>query len=249
MSDFQGSMPIKVTSADSLSTLIIDTNGAAHVTGTMTLAGNQTIAITSGTNTLTIDSNGAIPVSSVGGTVNVAGAVSVTNTVAVSGTVSLASNTSVTVSATDLDIRALTAAKDKVSIGSGSNTLAIASDGSLSVNVLPAAETTVSAYGASSNDIAKNGTFTFDYAITSAKTFKGKSVVLGSSGATKVTVGLWDGTTFVPKRTFFQQPSVNPAMPIEGLSLLGNGTSTIRVIATNLDSATTLYCSIDGSER
>ena len=262
--------------------LSVDTNGSAsvHVDNTSfavtgsdfdirnLTAATDTVSIAAGSNALAIDSNGAIAVSSVGGTVTVGGSVSVSNTVAVSassldirpitsatdsiavsGTVSLASNTSVAVTASDLDIRNLTAATDVVTIGSGTNTLAIDSNGYATVNVVAAASgTMVTAYGASSNDVAKNGTFTFDSVVTSGKTFTGNDICVGSRAACKVQIGSWNGTAFTALRTFFQQPSVNDSMPIGSLSVVGDGTKAVRVIVTNLDQATTLYCSITGSE-
>lgn len=192
------------------------------------------VAIGSGSNILAVDSNGAVAVSAIAGTVTISGNTAVTNTV--------------TVSATDLDIRGLAAATDTVSIGSGANTLAIDSNGAISVVVAPTASTLVSPFGASTNDVAKDASFTFDYVVTSGKTFTGIDVLAASSTAVKVQIGTWNGSAFTTKRVYFQQPKLNEAKPIEALTLTGNGTLAVRVIITNLDAATTLYCSINGKE-
>ena len=74
------------------------------------------IAISDGTNTLAIDNSGNIAVTQ-------------------SGTWDINSITgTVTVDATDLDIRSLSASTDNVSISDGTDTLAIETDGSINVN-------------------------------------------------------------------------------------------------------------------
>ena len=246
MTDIVSSILTRVSDSTSTNVLTINSNGAASVAGTMTLAGGSQISIVNGTNTLTLDTNGAIKVASVGGTVTVVGTVTVTNTVPVSGTVSLSAGTTVTVTATNLSIRPLAVGTDSVSIGQGTNTLVVGTNGSINVNTTPSLSGLVCAYGASTNDIAYGTSFTFDYVVTTGKTFLGNCVTVGSAGTVKIQVGTVAGTNFTPLMTAFQQPSFTTPLEIETLTAAGG--SKVRVIATNLDKATTLYCTIGGQE-
>lgn len=131
-------------------------------------------------------------------------------------------------------------------ITDGTDTLAVNSDGS--INVVVADGTEICDYQTSAA-VATNGTDDFDYVVTSGKTFKGQFVLVGGRGATQATVGTYDGTTFVPKAVYFQQPAMNIPIPISTLTLLGDGTAAIRVTVKNLDkSASDLYCTIQGAE-
>jgi len=88
-----------------------------------------------------------------------------------------------------------------------------------------------------------------DCAITTGKTFVGDTVLVGARGAVKVQVGTWDGTTFVPKYTWFQDPKENYDHSIKKLRVLGTGTNFIRVVITNLDGASSdVYSNVSGDE-
>jgi hypothetical protein len=87
------------------------------------------IQITDGTNTLAINGNGSIDVNFAAGA-----AVEITDgvdTLAINGDGSI----NAVVSATDLDIRDLSASQDNVAISDGTDTLAVNADGSINVNL------------------------------------------------------------------------------------------------------------------
>jgi len=95
-------------------------------------ASQDNVAISDGTDSLDVNADGSI-----NSTINNgAGASAVNiqdggNSITVDGTVAISG--SVTVTATDLDIRDLSAAQDNVAISDGTDTLAIAADGSIAV--------------------------------------------------------------------------------------------------------------------
>lgn len=89
-----------------------------------------------------------------------------------------------------------------------------------------------------------------DYTITNTKTIKEMEVLVGARGATKVEVGTWNGTTFVPKFVFFQQIQENYNHPLPRFSALGDGTLKIRVKITNLDGQSSdVYSTLTGIEE
>jgi len=89
-----------------------------------------------------------------------------------------------------------------------------------------------------------------DYIVTDTKTFKGLFVTVGARGAVKVEVGTWDGTTFVPKMVYFQDPKENIDHQIPKLKLLGDATAAIRIKITNLDGQTSdVYSTLQGYEE
>jgi hypothetical protein len=99
--------------------------------------------------------------------------------------------------------------------------------------------------------VVKDADATHDYLVTSGKTFDRASLLVGSEGRVKVQLGTWDGvSTFTPKAVYFQDPTENRQFQFPALSLLGDGTVTIRVIITNLDGgATDLYSTLQGVEE
>ena len=108
---------------DEYALLTVDEEGALVVSGELDVtldAETSNVAISDGTNTLAITGDGFI-------------------TAVVSGTV--------TVDASELDIRALAATTDNVAISDGTNTLAIQSDGSINVNASLGAEDSEYTYG------------------------------------------------------------------------------------------------------
>lgn len=156
------------------------------------------------------------------------------------------SSDSVTVIATDLDIRNLSAANDTVKIGDGTETIAVNTDGSINVVVTDGAEVIAPFVGTA---IAAAASTDFDYTVTSGKNFRGASLLVGGRGQTKVNFGTWDGTTFVSKGVYFQAASFNSSVAIPSLTLLGDGTAKIRVTVTNLDKAASdVYATIQGAE-
>jgi hypothetical protein len=216
----------------------LDVRDLAHATDSVTahLAAGSTVAVTA--NDLDIR-----PLSSSTDSVSVTGAVTATVSAtdldirdlafaSDSVTAHLAAGSTVAVTASDLDIRNLSSATDSVTVV-----------GSVSI----AGSDPVASFGESAS-VAKDASFSHDYVVTSGKKFRGDSIVVGSFGSAKVSVGVWNGTSFVPKMVFAQQPRFNQAMPIKGISVTGNGTLAIRVTVTNLDHATDLSISIQGTE-
>lgn len=259
MADYQGRLPIKTVSNGEVVAKICDTAGV---------------------NTLVIDTNGAIGVTgsvdaNVTNTVTVSGSVdaNVTNTVTVSGSVDANVTNTVTVSATDLDIRNLTAS-DQITIASGTNTLAIDSNGAAAVTVssgsisivqgtntlsidtngaiktsiVPVATTAVFAYATEAN-VTNGGSKNIEYTVTTGKTFTGATVLAGCRGAVKVAFGIADGTNYTPYGVYFQQPAENDSVSISSLSLVGDGTKKVRLTVTNLDDTTDVYGTIQGTEQ
>lgn len=107
MADFLGLVPTKIMFNDKVAQVTND--GELKVKGDMTIADGTEIKITDGTNDLAINAQGAAAVE--------------------------VKNTSIAVTASDLDIRDLSAASDSILIKNGNNALAINGDGAASVNV------------------------------------------------------------------------------------------------------------------
>ena len=158
----------------------------------------------------------------------------------------------VTVTATDLDIRDLTHASDSVKVGDGTDFLAVNSDGSINVvTVDDPNETEVLDYQTSAT-VAAGAVSTHVYVVTSAKIFKGLSVLVGARGAVKVEVGLSaDGSTLATtKMVYFQDPKENRQYDIPAIQFTGDGTGGIAVKITNLDGASSdVYSTLQGTEK
>jgi hypothetical protein len=86
----------------------------------------DSVAIGDGTDTIAINADGSVNITDNGGSITIddgGGSITVDGSVTVSGTV--------TVTATDLDIRDLSASQDNVAISDGTDTLAVNADGSI----------------------------------------------------------------------------------------------------------------------
>jgi hypothetical protein len=151
------------------------------------------------------------------------------------------------VEATDFDIRDLTHVSDSVKVGDGTDFLAINTDGSVNAKTaLPGSK--VLDYKTSAT-VGAGSVTTHDYVVGNALTFIGKTVLVGAKGAVKVRVGTYDGTTFVPKFTYFQDPKENIDHDIANLELLGDGTDAIRIEITNTDGQSSdVYSTLMGYE-
>lgn len=102
------------------------------------------------------------------------------------------------------------------------------------------------------NAIAVNGTSNHDYAVTAAKTFKGRLFWVSGSGKVKAEVQIsLNGTVFTTKWVGFNS-TANPniAIELDLLSISDTGTGAIvRIIRTNIDQqAQNLYSTISGTE-
>jgi hypothetical protein len=181
---------------DNGGSLTVDGTVAATQSGAWTVAATQSGTwnigtVTSITNAVTIQDGGnVISVDDAGGSLTVDG------TVAISGTV--------TVSATDLDIRDLSHAQDSVKVGDGTDFLAVNGDGSINVVVASSSGTKVHDHKVASavaSDTADNHDYT-----AGAAALLIHSVSFASSGGSKavlvydptgVNKTIWTG--FIPK--------------------------------------------------
>jgi hypothetical protein len=105
--------------------LKVNADGSVDANVVVSASGGDNIAISDGTNTLDINSDGSINVKATD--LDIRNLTFASDKVDVSGS-------SVSVTASDLDIRNLSALQDNVAISDGSNTLAINLDGSLNVS-------------------------------------------------------------------------------------------------------------------
>lgn len=153
---------------------------------------------------------------------------------------------SVTVSATDLDIRDLSASQDNVAISDGTDTLAINTDGS--INTVSAQPTAIAPSYNAAAAVAAAATSNHDY--TTAAAFKLTKVDATGSGKAKIEVQVETAAgsgTFNSRETQFNSTSTpnmevvfNP--PIDVVS-----GARVRVIRTNRDNqAQDLYSTIQG---
>lgn len=98
--------------------------------------------------------------------------------------------------------------------------------------------------------VASDGVVTHDYTITSAKIFDNCRVLVGARGATKIRVGLWNGTTFTVKAVYFQAIQMNHVMDFTSFRATGTGTLSIRIEITNLDKQSSdLFSCLQGVEK
>jgi hypothetical protein len=121
-----------------------------------------------------------------------------------------------------------------------------------SINVVPVSDPNISMVCDYKSTAAAvpNTVSNHDYVITDTKTFTGKNVLVGCRGASFVRIGTWDGTAFVPKFAYFQDPRENRTIDISALELLGDATNAIRVEITNLDGGnTTVHSTLQGTEK
>jgi len=191
--------------------------------GTLTSITND-VDIADGGNSITVDDGGA--------------SLTVDGTVAISGTV--------TVSATDLDIRDLTHVSDSVKIGDGTDLLAVNADGSINVVVggssgTPVAVTNEASLGtgASSNHdyTATGGAFIPDMVIVSSESIATFEILTGPTG-TLVSRG--------KIRTSVEHPNAEFKFPA---NFSVASTDVVRVVRTNDSNKTkTLNSSITGAQ-
>jgi len=158
---------------------------------------------------------------------------------------------SLTVDASDLDIRDLTHVSDSVKVGDGTDLLAVNSDGSINVNIVSSAITgEIHNYDTSVN-VAVDTADNHDYAVVNS-VFLLKSVIVAGSGnikfevqvgpvaslATKA-VGFLNGRQGDTKQLFFDPPIEVPVA----------STGTVRVIRTNRQgTACDVYSTIIGMD-
>jgi len=152
---------------------------------------------------------------------------------------------SITVDATDLDIRDLAAATDKVAIqDTAGDELGVNADGSINVNVTQAASDPIVDYNTSAS-VAKDASVNHDYTVTAAKTFSGQEMWASGSGKMKVEVLVNGSTVFV---AFNSTANPNIRIPLDGV-VQADALQVVRITMTNLDNqAQDLYSTLTGSE-
>src|SRR6056297_253258 len=251
MADFNGAVGVATIRDDEFKIKLVDGASGENASNVLTInASGQALTLTDINNEVTVNATD----------LDIRALESATDSVTVIATDldirALESATdSVTVIATDLDIRDLTFAADSIDASGSSikitddtETLAINADGS--INVVPLNEGTLVNYFQTSAAVASDASADFDYTVTNTSTFEGTNVLVGCRAACKVEVGTFDGTTFTPKFTYFQQPSVNNTVDVQALSLIGDGTAAIRIKVTNLDNqATDIYSTLQGIDK
>jgi hypothetical protein len=167
----------------------------------------------------------------------------------VDGTVSISG--SVTVTATDLDIRDLSHTQDSVKVGDGTDFLAVNADGSINVNVVDAQiGGEVHSYDTSAS-VAVNATDNHDYTVTSTKTLLLRSIIVAASGAMKVEIQVGPVASLVTKAVIFTSPSKPTEQVVfdPPIEVPDTSTGTVRVIRRNDDNqAMDVYSTIIGTE-
>ena len=152
---------------------------------------------------------------------------------------------SLTVDATDLDIRDLTHVSDSTKIGDGTDFLAVNSDGSINVIVsedVPGDE--IVDYNTSAA-VAKDASVNHDYTVTAAKTFTGQNVWISGSGKLKVQVLVNGSVKFVG---FNSTANNNIPIPLARM-VKAAATQVIRITITNLDNQPQdVYSTLTGVE-
>lgn len=180
------------------------------------------VAITDGTETLAIDASGYV-------TANI--------------------NGTVTVTATDLDIRDLTDASDSVSIGDGTDTLAVNTDGSINVNVVSGVQSD-EFHDYNTATPAADSTSNLDYTVSNTTGLL-TSVICSSSGDAKFELQSGPLASLATDAVIFltgkegdtKQVFFDPAIEATGT------TPTFRVIATNRENqANDVYVTFVGRD-
>lgn len=153
---------------------------------------------------------------------------------------------SITVDATDLDIRDLNASQDNVAISDGTDTLAVNTDGSINVNVVDSvAGNEVCDYQTSSS-VAKNASVNHDYTVTGGTTFSGEEAWISGSGKIKVELLVDGATKFVG---FNSTSNPNIRIPLEKL-LKAGAAEVVRMTITNRDNQPQdVYSTLLGEEN
>jgi len=213
-------------------------------------ASQDNVAISDGTNTLAVDASGNIGVTDAGGSLTVDGTVaatqsgtwnigtltSITNDVNIAdggnsitvddGGASLTVDGSVTVSATDLDIRDLSASQDNVAISDGTDTLAVNADGSINVVVGGSGGTAIADYDLSS--LASSASDNHDYTASGGAFIPTRVSVSSESIATFLIIA--NSVNIATLRTSVENPNAEYVFP-SNFSIAD--TQVLRVTRTN----------------
>lgn len=152
---------------------------------------------------------------------------------------------SITVDATDLDIRDLTHVSDSVKVGDGTDFLAVNTDGSINVVVVDGTPgTPINSYNTAAA-IAGGATSNHDYTVTALKTFYLNQIEASGTGKMKIEVLVNGVSKFVQ---FNSTANTNMSIHLENPITAAAG-QVVRIIRTNRENqAQDLYSTISGYE-
>jgi hypothetical protein len=258
MADYNSSLPIRTESAgdaivkvaDAITPsqqLKVESDGSINVNGSFSLPSGSEIKITDGTDDLAVNADGSLNITDNGGSLTVdASNLDIRDLVFATDKVDV-SGSSVTVSATDLDIRDLSHSQDSVKVGDGTDFLAVNSDGSINVKLSDRSGTEIDSYNTSAA-LAAAASSNHDY--TTTGTFRLTSVEASASGKMKIEIQIETAAAsgvFNTKCVMFNS-TANPNMSFQLKSpiLVASGAK-VRVIRTNKDNqAQDVYSTILG---
>jgi len=206
------------------------------VTTVTTLTGiTNDVSIDDGGNSITIDDGG--------------GAITVDGTVAISGTVAVTQSGvwNVVCTATDLDIRDLSASQDNVAISDGTDTMAVNTDGSINVVIGGVGGTPIHDYKTASP--AAGASDNHDYTVSTGP-FQLSRVEFAGSGKTKCEVQFGPLASLATVAVAFAEKDNKGYIEFSPtLSVPATGTGTVRVIMTNRQgAAVSVYSTIMGTD-
>lgn len=260
MSDFNSSLPIRTESNGDAAVKIVD---GTITSRQLTVNADGSVNITDNGGSLTVDAtdldirdltfasdkvdaSGSTNIGLDAATLAALESITVQNP-AGAGAVNIQDGgNSITVDATDLDIRNLVSTQDNVAVhDAAGDQLAINTDGSINVVVLNDVPGTEICDRQTSASVASSASVNHDYTVTALKTFTGEQVVAAGSGKIKVQV-LFNG---VIKFDAFNS-TANPTIIIPLLRMIKAAAGqVVRITITNLDNqAQDLYSTLMGSE-
>lgn len=152
---------------------------------------------------------------------------------------------SITVDATDLDIRDLTHVSDSVKVGDGTYFLTVNTDGSINVVVIDGTPgTPINNYNTAAA-VAAGATSNHDYTVTATKTFYLNQIEASGTGKMKIEVLVNGVSKFVQ---FNSTANTNMSIHLENPITAAAG-QVVRIIRTNRENqAQDLYSTISGYE-
>lgn len=242
---FAAGAEIKIT--DGTDDLAINADGSINSVVTATnldirdlTHASDSVKVGDGTDFLAVNNDGSLNITDNGGSITVDGSVTVSATDLDIRDLNSATD-SVTVVATNLDVRDLSHSQDSVKIGDGTDFLAVNTDGSINVNIVDASPgTAINDYNTASA-VAGGGTSNHDY--TSTGNFYLNQIHASGSGKMKIEVLV----NAVSKFVFFSS-TANPNMDITLANpILATTGQVVRIIRTNKEgSSQDLYSTISG---
>lgn len=150
---------------------------------------------------------------------------------------------SLTVDATDLDIRDLLHTQDSVKIGDGTDFLAVNTDGSINAVIVSEQDGTEVIDYQTSSSVAANASVNHDYTVPGGVTFYGEEAWMSASGKMKAQLLINGAVKWVG---FNSTANPNISIPLEHLAK-ATTTQVVRITLTNTDNqAQDLYSTLLG---